>query len=194
MLPPPPLTKLLALAGATGSAISGAEVVCTAPVLPLANAWPVAGRPRTSPTGTTLPSGSRRRRTCASASVSGRAAMAARRAATSAITALSSQFVMMKLALWNSPFFRSTKRLSGVPELRLSSTSSLAPSGSVVWSRRSTCVTGLRPYRLHLPSMSVTTWVPSSMYRRTPGTPISSAPSWRPSRLLPWSVSRLQSR
>ena len=34
---------------------------------------------------------------------------------------------------------------------------------------------GLIPYKLHLPSASVTTLVPSSMNRRTPGMPKSSA-------------------
>ncbi|MCY1233545.1 hypothetical protein D9M72_460920 [compost metagenome] len=183
-LPDAPPMKLLGDADAAGIAISGAELACVVlvPVLPPARTSPLAGSARRSPTGTIRPSGSRRMRTWASASVSGTAAMASRRAMTSLITAGASQLVTTKLALWNSPFLRSTKRLSGRPALRLSSASSRAPAGSVVASSRSTWVTGLRPYRLHLPSTSVMTCVPSSMYRRTPGTPISSTPCWRPSR------------
>ena len=97
--PPAASTKVLALPDDAGSAISAAEVRATVPELPPEVDCPLAGSERVSPTAMIFPSGSRRSRICASASVSGMAAIAARRAATSSITPLSSQLEMMKLAL-----------------------------------------------------------------------------------------------
>ena len=171
--------KVLAPVLPTGNWISAALLGTLAPVAPPADTWPVAGSPRRSPVTIGRPCASSRWVTNVP-SRSPRLAASARREVTSAIMARLSQLLMMKLALWNSPFFKSTNRLWGSLALRLSSRPKTAPAGSVLWSSRITWVMGLMPYRLHLPSLSVITLVPSSMNRRTPGIPASSAPSCMP--------------